>query len=327
MLDIKMKRKFFDIVVAACKTSEGKFGIGNKNSLPWNSKIEMGLFKTITKDSVFKHNNGKNIVIMGRKTFESIPKKFRPLNGRINIVISKSFFNNNCHSYKWEGRNVCYFNDFNYCLDYLNQNSVEEELNGNIFVIGGGELYNQAINNENLRYIYLSQFNNQFNCDTFFNFQENNFNKLYESNKCTDNQLNFNWNIYSTKPYTDNITNFINPSIMKIFNTETITEPIVYEKNSNHTSHPENQYLHLLRDILDNGIKKPDRTGTGIFSVFGRQLHFNNVGDFFPLLTTKKVFWKGVSIELLWFLSGCTNAKILADKGVHIWDGNTSRDF
>lgn len=84
--------------------------------------------------------------------------------------------------------------------------------------------------------------------------------------------------------------------------------------------HPEFQYLDLLRDILKNGTKQKD-LGTGVTtrSVFGRQIRFN-FSDGFPLLTTKKVYWKGVLYELSWFLSGQTNIKYLVDNGVHIWD-------
>lgn len=79
------------------------------------------------------------------------------------------------------------------------------------------------------------------------------------------------------------------------------------------------QYLDLLQGILDNGTDKSDRTGTGTRSVFGRQMRFDlNKG--FPLLTTKKVFLKGIIYELLWFLKGDTNITYLNDNGVHIWD-------
>ena len=84
--------------------------------------------------------------------------------------------------------------------------------------------------------------------------------------------------------------------------------------------HPEYQYLDLVQDILDHGVKKVDRgTGDASYSVFGRQIRFD-LSKGFPLLTTKKVYWKGVLHELYWFMSGQSNIKYLIDNNVHIWD-------
>lgn len=84
--------------------------------------------------------------------------------------------------------------------------------------------------------------------------------------------------------------------------------------------HPEHQYLNLMQDIVEHGLVQTDKgTGVKTWSVFGRQIRFN-LADGFPLLTTKKVYWKGVLHELYWFLSGQSNIQYLVQNGVHIWD-------
>jgi thymidylate synthase len=88
----------------------------------------------------------------------------------------------------------------------------------------------------------------------------------------------------------------------------------------------DHQYQSLLQDILDNGVSKQDRTGTGTKSVFGRQIRYK-MGEGFPLLTTKKMHFKSIVTELLWFLRGDTNIKYLVDNGCHIWDGDAYKNY
>jgi thymidylate synthase len=89
----------------------------------------------------------------------------------------------------------------------------------------------------------------------------------------------------------------------------------------------ESDYLNLLGEIISKGSKREDRTGVGTLSLFGTQLRFSLEDNKLPMLTTKKMFSKGVIEELLFFLRGDTDTKILEEKGVNIWKGNTSRDF
>jgi thymidylate synthase len=88
----------------------------------------------------------------------------------------------------------------------------------------------------------------------------------------------------------------------------------------------EQQYLDLVKDILENGYTKGDRTGTGTKSVFGRTIR-HSMKDGFPLLTTKKMAFKTMVTELLWFLRGDTNIKYLVDNGCHIWDGDAYKNY
>lgn len=108
---------------------------------------------------------------------------------------------------------------------------------------------------------------------------------------------------------------------MALNNNGTETEAMLEENNE------EQSYLQLIRDILSKGNKRLDRTGVGTLSIFGAQMRFSLRDGVIPLLTTKKVFFRGVAEELLWFIKGSTNAKELQAKGIRIWDGNSTREY
>lgn len=98
-----------------------------------------------------------------------------------------------------------------------------------------------------------------------------------------------------------------------------------FRRYTKHTE--EKQYMEMCSYILKNGNSKLDRTGTGTLSTFGQSMRFSLKGGKIPLLTTKRMFIRGIFEELNWFISGNTNSKLLEDKGVNIWKGNTSRKF
>ena len=97
-------------------------------------------------------------------------------------------------------------------------------------------------------------------------------------------------------------------------------------KERNNKKHDENQYINLIQDIIDEGVMVKGRNGNAL-TVFGAAMHFNLLDNIVPVLTTKKVAIKTCIKELLWFISGETNNKVLKNQNVHIWDGNGSRDF
>ncbi|XP_013185715.2 thymidylate synthase [Amyelois transitella] len=99
------------------------------------------------------------------------------------------------------------------------------------------------------------------------------------------------------------------------------------DKSESASEHEEYQYLQIVQKIIDSGDKRVDRTGVGTLSIFGAMQRYSLKNNTLPLLTTKRVFTRGVIYELLWMLSGSTDTKALAEKGVHIWDANGSRSF
>ena len=156
-----------------------------------------------------------------------------------------------------------------------------------IWIIGGQSVYLEAIERDDIDNIYITKID--ISCDGNKYFPRNlvNYNLKMSERSDKDPELTY----------------------------------LVYERNSKET-----QYLQLIEKVLSKGIPKDDRTGTGIISYFGTQMRYN-LEDEFPLLTTKKMFLRGIVEELLWFLRGETDAKILQKKKVHIWDANTSREY
>lgn len=186
---------------------------------------------------------------------------------------------------------VLVFKTLQDAIDNLNNDlSIE-----NIYIVGGSKVYEEAINHPDCVRIFKTQIFSSFECDTYFPSIPPHLYTKY---------VNYN----QRKEYISN-------NIKYIFE--------CYDRKENE----EYQYLDLVREIIENGTVKDDRTGTGVRASFGHQMRFSLRDNQFPLLTTKRVFWKGVAKELLWFVKGSTNAKQLSDEGVHIWDENGKRSF
>ncbi len=153
----------FSIVVAM----DQKQGIGKDGKIPWHLPEDLKYFKEITTTT--KDSTKQNIVIMGRKTWESIPEKFRPLPQRINLVLTRNkefLFPENVYS----AAN----------LEEAFQKLEEGNLKGkfeSVFVIGGGQIYGEAIEQPQCRRLYVTHVEKVFECDTFFPIFKNNFSK------------------------------------------------------------------------------------------------------------------------------------------------------
>ncbi len=152
--------KNFSIILA----TDDQNGIGKNWNLAWNLSSDLKYFKKITTQTTSE--NKKNVVIMWRKTWESIPEKFRPLPLRINCILSR----NNNSKIDLE-KNILWSNSLENCLEELkNIPNIE-----NIFIIWWAKLYNDSLKNPNLNKIYLTKVSWNFNCDVFFNWIPDNF--------------------------------------------------------------------------------------------------------------------------------------------------------
>lgn len=159
--------------------------------------------------------------------------------------------------------------------------------------------------------IIATRVNKKFECDTFIpNLEKNDdFSSMFVSQTYSQDDITF-----------DHC--FLGNNSLLAKSPELIPTKL-FEK---YPQHAEYQYLELIDNIINTGKFKNDRTGTGIITKFGNQMRYD-LSQSFPVLTTKDVFWRGVAEELIWFVNGETNAKLLSDKKIRIWDGNASREF
>lgn len=263
-------------------------GIGKDNAIPWNIQEDMKYFKQIT---TFKDFYGKqNIVIMGLNTWKSIGG---PLKDRINIIISSSYVHEDFISYSSETHVVIVLESFDAAKKYIIDNYTLSDIN--VYVIGGAMLYNYAITRRECRYVYATNINEDYKCTIQFILPISSL-----------ELINYSKNIFWCSKKLGMTT-------------------VEFKKYRN--VHFEIQYLNIMENILLNGIIKDARNnGNETVSMFSELMTFN-LRTGFPLLTTKRVFMRGVFEELKFFLTGQTNTKLLEEKGIKIWSGNTSREF
>lgn len=303
----------YQVVVAATK----EMGIGKDGKLPWKLPSDLKFFKDITMTT--SNPEKKNAVIMGRKTWESIPLKNRPLLGRLNVVLTRS---NDFVAGNFE--NVVSCGSLDFALKLLGTSPYDCSIE-KVFIIGGGQILREALNVPACEAIHMTEIETSVECDTFIpSVDAFSFQPWYSSFPLHENNVLFSFVTYVRvrKTTADSCQNNGNGSGCGKFEIQgfSFLPRMILEK------HEEFLYLQLAQDILSNGNLKDDRTRTGTLSKFGCQMRFN-LRKTFPLLTTKKVFWRGIVEELLWFISGSTNAKVLQEKGIHIWDGNASRSY
>jgi len=185
-------KKDLKIIVAACDNN----GIGNKGDLPWNLKGDMKYFREITTrlDEEDKKVGKSNVVIMGRKTWESIPIKFRPLASRINFVLS---------SQADYGKNlppqVYHATDLDQAFRMLEEDDTLKTKVASIFVIGGSSLYATALLSPRCETIYFTKIEAPFDCDTFFPSIPASFKRI-SSHENQETGISYSFEIYKREP-------------------------------------------------------------------------------------------------------------------------------
>lgn len=316
-------------VVAAAASSRG---IGAGGDLVWRLPGDMAHFKRVTSSPTV--DGKRNAVIMGRKTWDSIPPKFRPLDNRMNVILSRS-----------DPAKICTDENVLVCsslTDAMEKLKTLEDV-ASVFVIGGGQVYEESIKSGLVNRVIYTEVDNldkDIKFDTWFPeldasewecipFPGQEAPVVSEEEKKEESVTASVPAIVHTDKKSGATYKFLeyrrkSNKKQKVQKDESSEEVI---EEGPHVNPEEMQYLAMCRDIIENGVERGDRTGTGTKSRFGTQMRFSLRDGTLPLLTTKRTFWRGVAEELLWFVAGNTNANDLAAKDIHIWDGNGSREF
>ncbi len=322
---------FFHIIAAY--TNDYICGINNE--LPWgSSKEDMAHFRDITmritKPLIDEDGNTyerKNALIMGYNTYQSIGK---PLKNRYNFIID----NKEGISFEEfvfdENQEVYFINSLGNALKIMHNDYRISLYIENAFIIGGtlifAEFFEKYMYDYYIQNMYITKINEKIdlNNEKFKDAKISKFpfdlafkksvkkNNINNDTHCND-FYNDCWLLHSVRKSDETGNEY------RIYHGLDVLGYNFYNDERN--------YLQLLYDVLHEGIECNDRTNIGTISKFGAQIRFSLKNGTLPLLTTKKMFSRGVIEELLWFLRGETNSKILEEKGVNIWTGNTSREY
>jgi dihydrofolate reductase / thymidylate synthase len=295
----------FSIIAAVTKNG----GIGFNNRLPWLScPTDMKFFAEMTRNTT---------VIMGRKTFESLGH--RGLAGRVNIVVTRGVQTPtrkrktdeiSCSS----EISVYFCQSFEMALVFARR-SVDQK----IFVIGGADIYRQAIASPNLKEVYLTRLDIALTTDCDFPPVLASLFRIDQIVASGTAEVTISAAPQKSVRY--EIIRYVPISVSQ----KSISVPLEHFACSKLINN-EAGYLQCLRDIVSHGERREDRTGVGTVSLFGTTMRYDlTLG--FPLFTTKRVFWRGVVAELLWFISGSTDVRVLQQQGVTIWNGNSTRAY
>lgn len=289
----------YDLIVAHQFTD---FGIGQAGQLPWNIKADMRRFREIT---ISAPQGRKNAVVMGRKTYSSLPA---PLPDRYNVVVTRTPPSSSMDGDQKQEQAT---------VDYCTWSALEQTLARldpyRVFIIGGTEIYSLAMEQLPIQRMYITEVFNPaapVQCDTLF--------PKYDPLRLINSQ--------KEPLLVDSVSDFQHDQASGLYyryvTYSTLSSPVATSRYIN----PEQQYLAIMMDIMTKGIERGDRTGTGTISLFSTMQRYD-LRQGFPLSTTKRMFFRAIFEELALYISGKTDNHILQEKNIHIWDGNTSRAF
>ena len=277
-------------IILACDSSHGIGNKGTKNTLPWKIKEDMIHFNKTTS-TVPENSSTKNVIIMGRATADTFPKI---LPRRLNVVITSDF------RYR-AGQGFILYKSLDEALNGIKKMSNTEKNINKVFVIGGAELVDQAVTHRRCRKIHLTEIPHDYECEIKMTpkfIDAIKPNGRYE--KTTSNIIKSTCN--SLKKEMDisfNLFTYVNREEWKI--------------------------LDLYHRVRTEGKLAKKRNGN-VYEIIGGMLEFN-MANGLPVMTTKKVFYRGATEEMAFFLKGETDTKILESKKIDIWKKNTSEDF
>jgi len=277
----------------ACVNKHGL--LGQENDLYASSSKDLHYFSQVTKG----HSLPKlNIVVMGYNTWLSLPHK--PLKDRYNIVITKN--------HKDQLEDTCRFDSLERTFEYINE--IKDNFS-EVFVIGGASIYEQCL------LTYPDKLNKMYITEIDDEWQGNDDSKYFHYGSMLSRMSI----IKERTELTD--TRIYDPLDMKYKVKQCNVNFKVYQRKDM-INHDEYQYLHLMNRILEEGVSVDGRNGK-VKSSFSEKMVYDLSS--FPLLTTKKIGYKTVLRELLWFIKGSTDNQELLDKNVRIWQGNASKEF
>lgn len=276
---------------------DSKNGIGKDNDIPWHCPDDMKHFRKTTTN---------HIVIMGKTTFDTIGYG---LPHRITCVISSRMALPSTDSIKvfrnpWDCVRWC---QNNRTATQSSNEGPPTKYKRELFICGGASIYNWFYTNGLVGKEIITCITDDYNCDVTID--------IPRVRRITVNEKIIRGPRYGITPGL-NCKKKCNHCTKEII--------IYYYSICNDE---EDQVLDLMRDILETGDARDDRTGTGTLSLFGKHLEFDLTNNKFPLMTSRPMFFRGIFEELMLYLRGQTDSKILESKGVNVWKGNTSREF